>query len=310
LDVVREAAPQLVIIDANIPPERTVDPDADARLASVLREGPFAIWSGATPEQQGEPYGSVTIASDELFRRAVRMELPMTLFAEGGDVIYIGDPSVGVSAPLESQVWMARPLREIAGRAINRPGRFDLINFYGPPGTIPRISLSALLQEDQRAHLQETVRGKIVIVGYQSLHYGRSHLSKDEVPVPVSNRGMFGVEVHATVAANLLDGSWLRRFDLVNELLFVILVVLILGSIVVRSPRPRTLVGALIAYVVMVCAGYLLFSKYNVWLAGLPTIGVSIGMMFVVSSCYFLVRSESYRRYIDATFSFKREKEF
>lgn len=78
-----------------------------------------------------------------------------------------------------------------------------LIPFYGPSGTLPRISVAALLAgEIDRTRVQ----GRTVLVGLTTPGLG------DVVPTPVSarDRPLPGVEVHASVLAALLDDSLIQ----------------------------------------------------------------------------------------------------
>jgi adenylate cyclase len=73
------------------------------------------------------------------------------------------------------------------------------INFYGPEGTIPTFSMVDAAQAD--------LAGRVVFVGASALGYG------DRFATPFA-RDMPGVEVLASLAANLIEGSSLRRDDL------------------------------------------------------------------------------------------------
>lgn len=92
----------------------------------------------------------------------------------------------------------------------NRPGPRDLINYYGPPRTIPTYSYYQIL-ENEKPFPNELIRDKIIFVGL-SLRTELGPSQKDAYLTPFSKNGrMFGVEIHATAAANLLTHSWIRR---------------------------------------------------------------------------------------------------
>jgi CHASE2 domain-containing sensor protein len=203
-----------------------------------------------------------------------------------------------------------RPLTEIAGIEIPEagPGVRDLINYYGSPGTINSISLHELVQGNT-ASLQEKLRDKVVIVGYRSLHVGRGLQAKDEMYTPVSSSGMYGVEIHAHILGNLIERSWLKRLSLENELLFIAISVLILTSFVMRYPRPLTLAVSAFILAVVCVADYLAFTLWQCWLGGVANLVAVFIVAAGVSSVFYFLRSEAYRRYLDQTFSFERERE-
>ncbi|MEI4231588.1 CHASE2 domain-containing protein [Roseovarius sp. D22-M7] len=86
---------------------------------------------------------------------------------------------------------------DLGGRAhpLDRHGTLPL-NYLGPAGTIPTFSASDLAEID--------LAGRTVFVGATAVGFGDSHPTPFDATLP-------GVEVHATLAANLLTGRALRR---------------------------------------------------------------------------------------------------
>jgi adenylate cyclase len=310
LEVIQAATPKVTILDAKIPEERLIDPQADARIEAALRMGKVSIWDGVgVASAAGEE--ELALPSEERFRKAATMELPMRLYSSLDQLVYIGNPSPSAAkATLSERVWHVRPLTEIAGIEIPEagPGVRDLINYYGSPGTINSISLHELVQGNT-ASLQEKLRDKVVIVGYRSLHVGRGLQAKDEMYTPVSSSGMYGVEIHAHILGNLIERSWLKRLSLENELLFIAISVLILTSFVMRYPRPLTLAVSAFILAVVCVADYLAFTLWQCWLGGVANLVAVFIVAAGVSSVFYFLRSEAYRRYLDQTFSFERERE-
>jgi signal transduction histidine kinase/CHASE2 domain-containing sensor protein len=82
------------------------------------------------------------------------------------------------------------------------------INFVGPPGTFPRISLAQVLkwiEADEKRQLEEAFQGKIVLFGgtaLADLDYKRTPFT---APMP-------GIELHANVLNNLLLEQSLREY--------------------------------------------------------------------------------------------------
>ncbi|TDL85129.1 CHASE2 domain-containing protein [Meridianimarinicoccus aquatilis] len=70
------------------------------------------------------------------------------------------------------------------------------LNFYGPRGTIPTHSAASIEQAD--------LQGKTVFIGATAVGFGDRQTTPFDPALP-------GVEAHATLAANLLNGPLLRR---------------------------------------------------------------------------------------------------
>lgn len=70
------------------------------------------------------------------------------------------------------------------------------LNFYGPAGTVLTVSTAGLKGAD--------LQGRVVFLGATATGFGDRHATAFDATLP-------GVEAHATLAANLLDGRVLRR---------------------------------------------------------------------------------------------------
>lgn len=119
-----------------------------------------------------------------------------------------------------------------------------LINF-SPPGAYiaPQCGISTLLQAgaqaSQRPHCPDDLfQDKIVFVGATAL------AARDVHPTPVGI--MYGVEIHANVAASLLSGSALQEQTAASKRLVIIGLALLLGVLGMQR-RPTTLVIAVSA---------------------------------------------------------------
>lgn len=101
-----------------------------------------------------------------------------------------------------------------------------LVNFRGPPGTFPHYSVSEILAgRVARASLA----GKVALVGPTEVGIGDLQTTPFGTVFP-------GVEVHATVLDNLLDGTVLRRHD---GLIFVELGTLVLLGLLISFVGAR-----------------------------------------------------------------------
>jgi CHASE2 domain-containing sensor protein len=265
------------------------------------------IWNGEYPGAAIGTGDQLTLPSSEQFRKAVKFELPMTLHGAHGEIIYLGNPRAD-EATLLSRVPISRALTELGGYSLATPGLRDLINFYGAAGAVPRVSLYKLATTPSPEVLN-ALTDKVVLMGHQSKFFGRGTLSKDEFLTPASSDGTFGVEIHATTVGNLLDRSWLRRADLGVELLVLGILVFSMCAYSLRSPS-SLLVGSLWGVVLLLhVAAYLSFSRLYFWMSGLGTLTLVTAAVTAISALYLFRRAEAYKRYLEKTFSFERERE-
>ena len=302
-----DAKPRLIIVDANIPTEPLLDPQADALLETGLKDGPTTIWTGELPKASSEDEDTVTIRSDVRFRKAAKLELPMSVSTNLGQPIFMSDVSVKSEDPY-LRVPIIRALVELAHYSIETPGRFDLINFYGPKNTLPSISLSDIVLNESE-NLDTQFHGKVIFLGYQSLHYGKGHLGKDEFSVPLARDSMFGVEVHGNLVGNLLDRSWLRRINMQTEISLLFLIIFIMSGYAMRSPSQGTIIVISIFCLTYAGISYLFFATQYLWCGGLGTLLFASMVILSISIVYFFRRTESYKKYIDKSFGFERDKE-
>ena len=89
------------------------------------------------------------------------------------------------------------------------PKPTDLINFYGPPGSIRSVPFYRVLDAADPLP-REAFQDKYVFVGQALFMDYRAHQT-DSFPTPFQ-RWTPGVEIHATCAANILSGNWIREF--------------------------------------------------------------------------------------------------
>jgi CHASE2 domain-containing sensor protein len=308
LEVIQKEKPRLLILDAKIPNERLIDADADNRIANSLGAMPSTIWSGENPDQDTQYGSAIQIPSDEKFRAAAKMELPMLMYGNGTYTTYL---TSRVSNPrsVDDLVPLAKPLRELGKISLTPPGPYDLINFYGTAGAIPRISIHTLVTGVPSEATLTLLRDAVILVGYQSIQYGRGPTNKEELPTPSAPDGMFGVEIHATVVANLIDGTMLRTSDPATQFTSLCGLITVLAAFAMRYPTPLALAGLWSAYGVVLLTSFILFSWYNLVFAGLSTLCFALVLISLGMGTYFFMRATSYKAYIDRVFSFEKEQE-
>jgi adenylate cyclase len=90
-----------------------------------------------------------------------------------------------------------------------QPGPRDLIRYYGPGRTIPVFSYWDILEKDL-PNTRNALKDAIVFVGIL-LRSDTGGAQKDSYYSPFGGNMIYGVEVHATVVANLLSRGWISR---------------------------------------------------------------------------------------------------
>ncbi|MBY0587174.1 CHASE2 domain-containing protein [bacterium] len=254
---------KLIIVDG-IPQRPGNNPKNDERFAEVLRNTPTVIGRGTETVVDSDLSGkkretSVQHQPIELFAKSAKavIETEVPLTRGRVEQIALGNGTFVVSG---ENVPLLLPLRTFVRPDLVEPRGGDFINYYGPPSTLPSISLAQLVGDAPTAK-SEYFWDRVVFIGAQSATGTGAEAGKDSFLTPVSNEWMFGVEIHATIAANLLDATWLRRLPLLQEGLLLSLVSFVV-SLTVLSLRTSAGAGvAILAAGAWFTASYVAFSR-------------------------------------------------
>ena len=107
----------------------------------------------------------------------------------------------------QSHPFFASLLYEKLTGKTELPRENVLINFVGPPGTIPRVSFRdvlAMADQGESEKLKQLFEGKLVLIG------GTAKADQDFVDTPFpSEKPMPGIELHANILSTLLTEQWL-----------------------------------------------------------------------------------------------------
>tara|TARA_B100001063_G_scaffold104684_1_gene97732 strand:+ start:3626 stop:5503 length:1878 start_codon:yes stop_codon:yes gene_type:complete len=170
----------------------------------------------------------------------------------------------------------------------------DLLDPYGPPGTIPTLSIWELLEPQAYASIKRSgrLRNALVLVGPTAA------VLQDLHPAVFSGaQGMPGVELHATELANRLDSRSLRWIPTPSGWnLVMAFLVIVAGVSTARLERPLARLGFLLSAAGLLVAGS---AGLIVW-GGvlLPVLGVagSVAITGIVTSADATVRLQWQRR--------------
>jgi adenylate cyclase len=186
------------------------------------------------------------------------------------------------------------------GPSTPRPSQHDLINFYGPAGFIPSYSVYQVLEEAV-PFPPEKLRGKTIFVGLE-LRSGLGPEQKDSFLTSFDELGRhFGVEIHATAAANLLAQDWIRRASPANERLFLLaLLSVVCGSCLFLKPfRSAMVVG--LSLLVWIGASFVLF-RLQFFLPGLTVAAIFAPGVYVGSTLMYYVITRQRQRQLRLAF--------
>jgi len=159
---------------------------------------------------------------------------------------------------------------------IQRDGMF--IDFYGPPGTFESISVGDILSG---LYPPSFFRDKVVLVGVTAAGLEDRRM----VPFTGDRNAMSGVEIHAHILNNLLDGRRIRPFgrSLLWPAVFFggLLFFIVLRR---RSDGMSTLLWA--ASLALVAGGaFVLFSKLEIWIH--PGLLISVSTLAFIAAYVF-----------------------
>ncbi|MGH8509202.1 MAG: CHASE2 domain-containing protein [Gammaproteobacteria bacterium] len=138
------------------------------------------------------------------------------------------------------------------------------IDYYGPPGTVTTISYQCILRGGCDAFPAvrfSTLRRKAVFVGFSDLRHGSV---MDRFPTVYGN--FSGVEIGATVFANLLERRSLRPLPVLWHLCIVALWAALLGHLATTASTGFAMRGIFALSTAYSGAAYLVFVRYGLWL--------------------------------------------
>lgn len=181
-------------------------------------------------------------------------------------------------------VAVAQRLGVRVSAATLHSGAQPLIDFQGPPGTIPTLSFADVLT----GHFNPAaVRGKIVVVG------ATSYSLQDVHPTPASSGElMTGPELQAEAIWTLLHGIPLRPLPQPLAILLIVLLSGLAPLVRVRRPAPTAVLLAIGGAAVFLVATQLLFDHGTVLPVVAPLLSVATATVAMLLSSHLLVTLE------------------
>lgn len=172
---------------------------------------------------------------------------------------------------------------DIAGVKLPREARPRLIGYIGPPGTIPTVSMSKLLQPDALADPEvQQLKGRVVIIA------ANDRGTQDRHPSPYSRRifckqsdQMIGGEIHANIVETILSGHYPRRLPLAAEWIYVLALVVVAALLYLRLHPAGGLAVAL--GLCLACLAPAWFMFLDDWLLPVARMQVALGIGFLTT---------------------------
>ncbi len=278
------------------------DPEQDEALRSAMAETRRVV-IGA----------NVELVEDALYKEARQVE-PWEPFAKAaaavGEVNLPADrDGVIRSAWLapEGRPGLALAAYEVAtGDLSHRAEGSRFIDYYGPARIgMKTVSVYQALEPD-RYLPRDFFKGRIVFVGLSN-PAAPGPTPKDAFLTPFTGgRGetTYGVEIHATIAGNLLEG---RRFDLLAPGLEMALLLLlpIAALLIFVWLDPRLGAGALVLLAALLWAvAYAAFTRMNLWIPAVIPSAIQLPLAYTVSVVWYYLTTVRERERIKRAFSF------
>jgi adenylate cyclase len=181
-----------------------------------------------------------------------------------------------------------------------------LIDYYGPGRSVPTVSLYQALEPEEYLP-PGFFRNKLVFVGASQVAAAGPTEVKDSFRTPFRDRehgNTFGVEIHATLAANLLEGRRIALAPAGLEMLLLLLLPLV-ATLAFIYLRPVYGVLALLGCALMpLSLGYIAFTRAGLWLpVAVPTL-IQLPLAYVVSLVWYYLTTARDKERIRKAFAF------
>ena len=205
------------------------------------------------PDEDERVRGYYAVLDPDPAAPGIALGLQLALRAAGGD------PA--------AQEW------ELGGRRIGRQPEKRPIGFAGPPGTIPTLSMSALLApgalSDPRVR---AVKGRIAIIGAANAGTPDRHFT------PYAEQ-MAGGEIHANIVETILSGRHPRALPWWAECAYLALLLAIAGWAFLRLPVPRAAAAGAVLLALAPLPAYAAFRFDWVLPAAGPQLGIAASLL-------------------------------
>ena len=257
-----------------------LEPSDDVKLQNALSGVPTIIAERvseiATVASDGSRHiVAPPLSPNPIFLPKVRGTFSMDLWTTDGAVYYLWQDSQREGDPVPMHAALAA-----LGISTPLPGRSDFLRYYGGDGTIPTVSASDVI-----LHPDKFPAGyfdnRVVFIGTKQ-YVSSSGGNNDSFAALTDAYRIFGIEIHATAASNLLNRDWIRRLPK-NAELFLLTALAYLVAFLIAAFKPRrallTTLGFCIGWTVLSYVAFLM----GQFLPALALCGIVIPTVFLLS---------------------------
>ena len=157
------------------------------------------------------------------------------------------------------------------------------INFYGGPGTFPRISMLDVISG---AYPPDYFKGKVILVGATAMGLVDSAMT----PYSETRMGTSGVEIQANIINNLFMDNAIKVVPLTIRWIIVLPLALLLYFLFFRITEGRGAILMIFSMVLYSLLIFLLFSQKHIWCA--PA-GAYIAFLTIFATAYIFKLHEA-----------------
>jgi CHASE2 domain-containing sensor protein/predicted Ser/Thr protein kinase len=171
-------------------------------------------------------------------------------------------------APVTLKTFDVRAAELLLGHPVaesNFPHNSAWVDYAGPPGTFPTISISDAASGRIPS---SSFRNKVVLVGYTD------PALMDLVQTPVSSTPMAGVEVHANALATILAGFPLQPAPGWVDVLLILALAAVPGLLALRLPALYVLAGSFVALILLLVGVQVAFNSGRIVSLLYPVLGL------------------------------------
>jgi adenylate cyclase len=260
----------------------------DARLADAIRDARNVVLASTREQSQTSSSREWTLVE------------PIPAFVAAG--AHTGE--VGVEPDADFVVRMMPSFANSFGREIARlaqgkdpapaPDSARLIRYAGPHGSFPTVHFYQALAPGLLP--KGFFKDKIVLVGldvHASPEITRKQADLYNSPFLDSEGGaMPGIEIHANIISNLLQGRALVPASQLLNTLAAGAMVLGVGFVGIRRSPAVTMAALMTFSVALLALTYVLFTRYDFWLSPLLPIVAAAGLFIVQTAVGFLTERQ------------------
>lgn len=279
------------------------DPKADQDLSEAFALTPTVIGTESVVKEVGAGGGSYSMEEllepPEMFSKQVETIALAKMTEEFG---YIRRFFVSRSVVTKDIPTLFEAAAGYKPRDPELPGPRDLIWYYGPPGTIETIPYHQVLNPEGRLP-KDFLKNKTVFIGLNFLtEIGPAQ--KDTYRTAFDAvRTMFGVEILATAAANIMQKKWVGRASAATE--GVVLFFLAMGlCVLIFSLKPQWAGASLLGLLILWLLISYIASRMGFFIPGVFLFFVFLPLSYLGSTLVFYLITYRSQQQVEKAFQF------